>query len=328
MVSGITKVVLGGDILLLSPIQEPGLSVLRSVADAGMEPMPLGEEFVVPQSSAEDAPLLEAVENTSTSTIDVMMLFDPNLGLASADYALQVMNDIHARSGTGVKFVETSFRECSASSDPLSEIANSSQISAWHDADRADLVAWIGKFFQSYGYCGVAYAPGSNNTSFSGNVKPCGFSVTLVGTDSGAYCTDEVLAHEIGHNLGNVHDRANSGSSAPHRPFGYGDGISGVFRTVQSYLLPEQGKFSSPNLSCAGGYACGRYSYTNLVQAIDDVRSIVAEVYSGKSGGGVAGEVFTVAPSAGFGGSVSPSSPQSQTDGGTLNFTFSPDPGC
>ena len=325
--TAIGKVVLGGDILLLSPTQEPGLSVLRSVADAGLAPMPLGEDFVVPQSSAEDVPFLEAVENTSTSTIDVMMLYDPNLGLASADYALQVMNDIHARSGTGVTFVATSFREYSASSDPLSEIANSSQISGWRDADRADLVAWIGKFFRSYGYCGVAYAPGSNNTSFSGNIKAYGFSVTLVGTDSGAYCTDEVLAHEIGHNLGNIHDLANSGSSTPYRPYGYGDGISGVFGTVQSYLSPEQGKFSSPNLSCAGGYACGRYSYTNVVRAIDDVRSIVAEVYSGTSGGGGAGEVFTVTPSAGFGGSVSPSSPQSGTDGGTLNFTFSPDPG-
>ena len=121
-----------------------------------------------------------------------------------------------------------------------------------------------------------------NNTSFSGNIKPFGFSVTLVGFDSGAYCTDEVLAHEIGHNLGNIHDLANSGNSTPYRPYGYGDGISGVFGTVQSYLSPEQGKFSSPNLSCAGGYACGRYSYTNVVQAIDDVRSIVAEVYSGQ----------------------------------------------
>ena len=37
--------------------------------------------------------------------------------------------------------------------------------------------------------------------------------------------------------------------------------------------------------------------------------------------------MFTVTPAAGFGGSVSPSSPQSQTDGGTLSFTFSPDPG-
>ena len=57
--TAIGKILLGGDVLLLSPTQEPGLSILRSVAEAGLEPMPLGEDFVVPESSAENVPLLE-----------------------------------------------------------------------------------------------------------------------------------------------------------------------------------------------------------------------------------------------------------------------------
>jgi hypothetical protein len=319
----IGKVVSEDNTLLISASEQRSVSILRSVVDSGLKPMPFGQDLVPPDTEVDDDPVLESLETTHSSTVDLMILLDPNLSQAAADYAVQYTNDIHARSGTGLQFVATSFRSYSISSSPLSTITNSSQVASWRDTDRADLVAYLGPLDSSYGYCGQAYVPGANDSSFSGNIKRLGFSVNFVGSDGGYFCTDEVLAHELGHNLGNAHDLANSGLT-PYRPYGYGDGISGVYGTVQSYLSPEQGKFSNPNLTCAGNNPCGRYSYTNVVQAIDDVRGIAAEVYSGSGGGGDPGSQFVVSPSAGFGGTVSPSSPQTVNDGGTASFTLSP----
>ncbi|MDB0008664.1 M12 family metallo-peptidase [Luminiphilus sp.] len=313
----------GDDLFLISPSTARGVSVLRSVLEAELKPMQLEDDFRLSLGdSGDDVPPHLAADDGDT-VIDLLVLYEPQLGKGAADYALQYTNDIHARSGTGVTFIASAFRAYQPRGNPLEDIASSTQVRAWRDTDRADLVAWIGKYSRNYGYCGVAYAPGVNGSSFNNNVKRLGFSVSLVGTDDGYYCTDEVLAHELGHNLGNLHDRANSGNSRPYRPYGYGDGIRGVFGTVQSYLSPEQGKFSSPKLLCAGR-PCGRAGYTDVVQAIRDVKSVVAEIYPGSGTGGGQGR-FTVTPSAGFGGTVSPSGPRTLSDGSSSSFTFYPD---
>ena len=313
----------GGNLFLISPSTERGVSSLRSVLDAGLQPMPLENDFrISPGAEGEDIPSPQAAED-GESLIDLLVLYDPQLGKGAADYALQYTNDIHERSGTGVTFIASAFRAYQPVGSPLYDIQSSDQVRNWRDTDRADLVAWIGKFSRSYGYCGVAYVPGANGGNFNSNIKRLGFSVSLVGSDGNYYCTDEVLAHELGHNLGNLHDRANSGSSTPYKPYGYGDGISGIFGTVQSYLSPEQGKYSSPLLTC-GNRPCGREGYTDVVRAIQDVKAVVAEIYPGSGAGGGQGR-FTVTPSSGFGGLVSPSAPRILSDGSIASFTFFPD---
>jgi hypothetical protein len=313
-----------GDLLLISPSTARGISVLRSVLDAELQPMPLHNDFRVMPGDSGEPVIAQGIPDSGQSIIDLLVLYDPELGKGAADYALQYTNDIHARSGTGVTFVASAFRAYRpGSSDPLGEIASSSQVQAWRDADRADLVAWLGPLSTSSRYCGVAYVPGVNGQSFNNNIKRLGFSVTLVGSAGGYYCTDEVLAHELGHNLGNLHDRANSGNNSAYKRYGYGDGINGVFGTVQSYLSPEQGKYSSPNLTCAGR-PCGQANYTDVVRAIRDVKAVVAEVYPGTGAGGGEGRI-TVTPGAGFGGTVSPSGRQILFEGSTASFTFYPD---
>ena len=325
--TAVGNVVSDDDTLLISASEQPGVSVMRSVAESGLKLIPYGDDFIAPDTNFEGDLSLEPSESTNSSTVDVMILLDPSLSQGTADYILQYTNDIYARSGTGLQFVATSFRSYSIGSNPLVTIANSGVVAMWRDTDRADFVAYLGPLDASYGYCGQAYVPGANNGSYSASVRSMGFSVNFVGTDGVYRCSDEVLAHEFGHNLGNLHDRANSGTSTPYRYYGYGDGIDGVYGTVMSYLSPEQGKFSSPNLTCAGNNPCGRYSYTNVAQAIDDVREIAAAVYSGSGGGGDPATQYVVTPAAGFGGTVSPASPRTVSDGGTISFTFSPESG-
>src|SRR5690606_10215543 len=73
--------------------------------------------------------------------------------------------------------------------------------------------------------------------------------------DTGFYCDDFTLAHELGHNMGSTHDRANT-SISPVFPYSYGYGFSGEFGTVMSYINPAIAMFSNPNIDCLG-QPCG-----------------------------------------------------------------------
>jgi hypothetical protein len=75
------------------------------------------------------------------------------------------------------------------------------------------------------------------------------------------YCTDYTFTHELGHNMGLMHDRATvarQGGGQGSHPYAYGHGRSGSFGTVMSYISPVIGRFSNPDLStCGGRNACG-----------------------------------------------------------------------
>ena len=143
-------------------------------------------------------------------------------------------------------------------------------------------VGWVG------GFAGQNFA-GSNGFMFSvttGCVRGC----------------DNVLIHEIGHNMGGAHDRANAGTPGNNGthgsfPYSYGWG-SGVcfstgcsataptdFGTIMSYQLPVVFKFSNPDFECAlrsGGSApCGIAesnvaSQSNMAKAFNNVRQTLS----------------------------------------------------
>ena len=138
-------------------------------------------------------------------------------------------------------------------------------------------VAWIGGYSQSP-------ISGSAQYMYSVNGDGPGFSPTL-------------MAHELGHNMGNNHDHPNDdGNAFGATSYGYGYTVCGTgatvgcpglvgfnsagtgFGTIMSYYRPTTPKFSSPNYTCtstAGGgitATCGiAAGFTN---AADETRTI------------------------------------------------------
>ncbi|MDD5296301.1 MAG: M12 family metallo-peptidase [Rhodocyclaceae bacterium] len=144
----------------------------------------------------------------------------------------------------------------------------------------ADLVMLIRPFKYSAqgGSCGVGYVLGSATYPIS-LYSPYAYSVVSDGTDTSAgyYCTDYTFAHELGHNMGSMHDRATvaaQGGGVGAYPYGFGYGMSGTFGTIMSYISPRIGKFSNPAIStCGGKYACG-VSETNTTSSANNALSL------------------------------------------------------
>ena len=142
------------------------------------------------------------------------------------------------------------------SSDPA--LAN---VASLRDTYGADLVSLIRPFNYSTsgGSCGVGWVGGYNGQPISLYAN-YGYSVISDGRDvngSGYYCLDLTFTHELGHNMGSMHNRANSGSGTGAYPYAFGYGVNGTFGTVMSFINPRIGKFSNPAITCAGGIACG-----------------------------------------------------------------------
>lgn len=136
----------------------------------------------------------------------------------------------------------------------------------------ADLVSLIRPYNKASGQsCGIAEGWGSY--SRYGVFRGSATSVVSdrLDTDSNIFgCSDYALAHEIGHNMGSVHDRANADMYLDENgilvhtgefgegafPFSYGYGKEGSFGTIMSYIRPRVGKFSNPAITC-NGEPCG-----------------------------------------------------------------------
>lgn len=126
--------------------------------------------------------------------------------------------------------------------------------------------------------CGLAYVPGGGAGGmnlFKAQVGSAMFAALNDGQSNGYYCEMLSLAHELGHNLGNAHDKANSSFPGVFG-YSYGKGVSGQFGTVMSYISPRVALFSSPQLTCtASKQPCGS-STENVVATMLQTKGPVA----------------------------------------------------
>lgn len=137
-------------------------------------------------------------------------------------------------------------------------------LNARRDQLGADLVTVIRPLYaQAQGSCGVGYVSGygGTNVSLYGNY---GLSVLSDGNDhagQSVYCDALALAHELGHNMGLMHDRATvakQGGGSGVAPYAFGYAVAGRWGTIMSYTYPHQVKFSNPNdYSCGARERCG-----------------------------------------------------------------------
>ncbi|MEM1411910.1 MAG: reprolysin-like metallopeptidase [Pseudomonadota bacterium] len=136
----------------------------------------------------------------------------------------------------------------------------------------ADLVIGLRPHdIETRGSCGIAFFP-ENDAIFGVNVVSDGIS-------SWSFCLDDVLTHEIGHNLGATHQVGAGGAfidptgAAFVQPGRFGT-VMGSFGTGRPDRFRGLPMFSNPFLPC-GGEPCGREADANNVGVM---RGFLAEV--------------------------------------------------
>jgi hypothetical protein len=223
-----------------------------------------------------------AAAGTAATTVDVLVLYSSGLvtrygGDAQAntriDYLLALANQAYVDSGVSLTLRKVgtkalSIADTTSNSTTLSQLAagsgDFSTIPALRNQLGADAVLLVRPFYMTAqgGNCGVGYIGGYGGSNIAGYASYA-FAVVSDGKDvtgQSYYCTDYTFTHELGHNMGLMHDRptvTQQGGGMGAFPYAYGYGQQGRFGTIMSYNYPVVGRFSNPlDLSCAAG-PCG-----------------------------------------------------------------------
>ena len=238
---------------------------------------------------------------TTPADIDVMILYTPGMasrlgsGLsARLDQLVALSNQAYRDSGVYINLrlvhkEQVNYSDATTNDAALNALTNGSDpalagVAILRASKGADLVSLIRPFDRSAsgGSCGVAWVGGYGGQPIS-NYANYGYSVIGDGRDvngSGYYCLDLTFVHELGHNMGSLHDRANSSGGPGAYPYSYGYGVEGTFGTVMSYINPRIAKFSNPAITCAGGIACGisetAANSANNTLSLNNTRAAVA----------------------------------------------------
>lgn len=250
-------------------------ALIQSLADTAAAPLDGSEYGGVGQQGGSE-------EGLTFQTIDVLVVFTTNAktgagGLAGIVTLIDLMvaraNSVYINSEIGlrlrmVKSQEVAYNEVSNEAD-LTTIRNGtgafSGIAALRNTNGADLVALI-----NTGSGGLAYLYNGLATS--------GFSV------SGYAGSESTFVHEIGHNLGCLHDRENANASSALYPYGFGWRFSpsagAEFSSVMAYApgvrVPY---FSNPDVTYMGvptGVPIGQTNQSHNAQVIRNTQGAVA----------------------------------------------------
>ncbi len=254
-----------GHLFLLRPRPKGGITIEE--IDAGL--LPPHRDPLVPDIDFE--PLKENENNGENSppialdsgeTIDLMVVYTQATQAIYGTSGIESMiinavdsaNTAYARSQITarlrlVHMAEIDYTETGDMGDALDEITdgNIAGVDALRDQYGADIVSMID---EDSNYCGIAWVmtPGW----LSNSMERLAFNVTYSGC-----LGNHTMTHEIGHNEGCAHDRANSSVPGSY-PYSHGhrDTVTG-FRTIMSYscpggTCPRISNFSNPNVSFSG----------------------------------------------------------------------------
>jgi regulation of enolase protein 1 (concanavalin A-like superfamily) len=228
--------------------------------------------------------------NAADTTIDIAFFFtdkalaaEPSLAslLAKIDLAVAEANEVYDSSDVKVRMRlvyrgPVVYKETGNISKDLSNLRNTTdkfmtEVHAIRDSVGADIVTLLTEG-GSKKYAGLGYVLGQMNTAYSVN----GFNVVRRPYMTG----NHVLTHEVGHNMGLMHDLANKGSGSPIFPFAYGYKFASggtTYYDVMAYPPGTQiGYFSNPDISYKG-VAIGNASSADNARALDSSVAVVSQ---------------------------------------------------
>ncbi|NUL82510.1 MAG: hypothetical protein HUU60_07270 [Armatimonadetes bacterium] len=220
-----------------------------------------------------------SIASTENVVIDVLVAYTPqardvagstNQMLSRIQLMIDESNQAYSASLMPVRLrlvhrVEaTGYTESSNFSTNLSRLRNTSDghmddVHTLREQYSADMVALI---VSGGSACGVAYLMSTLSTDF----RTSAFSVSAIGCATGYY----TFGHELGHNQGSHHDRANAGTAL--YPYSYGwrfYGTNGTqYRTILAYSPGTRiQRFSNPNVNFQG-------TPTGILNSEENARSI------------------------------------------------------
>ncbi|MGZ4999166.1 MAG: reprolysin-like metallopeptidase [Methylomonas sp.] len=240
--------------------------------------------------------------NTATAAapggpvVDLMVLYTtakqtPAYARQRIKYLVDISNQAYKDSkiNMSLRLVHTratSYVESNTNSQALFDLASGkgafAGVAALRNQYGADLVALFRPLYaKTAGSCGTTYVGFANG---SGAYPELGYATIGDGYSKDAlsryYCGTSTFTHEIGHNLGNVHDREFS-NVAGKFPYSYAWGIDGKFGTIMSYYEPSVMLFSTPALTtqCVGtpcGFPAGNAKASDQSRTINYTAPIVA----------------------------------------------------
>ncbi len=314
----------------------PDVQVIRQVAYQGAPPMP--DAVPVPDSEVpQAAKAQQASPAAASATLDVLVVYTAGARQAAGgtsaiqneiQLAIAELNQSFGNSGIDLQArlvhsdeiaynneqtdLGTSLARLRATNDGYMD-----NVHALRDQYGADVVALLVNGPGSGGgTVGTGYIMQTVGSYFSAYA----FSVTEVNFATGpAYA----LLHEIGHNLGCAHDRANASSAGAYSySYGYQRATSPRFRTIMSYNCsgvncPTIDYWSNPNVSYSGystGISSNASNSADNRQTLNNTKATAAAWRDSVSGGGSGGSgggansppaVVSVSPASGSGSSQS-----------------------